>query len=135
MLELASRSFVFISDADKPALEKKKDYVEARFPGQWYTYADMSSGAITSEDFIETSYLMHCLTATFPEFDFAKFSFPQYGKVEYLAKFLRKSGLENGVVKSVVDQYKSSVFDTLKPRNVIAEYYELLTAIAHVVVL
>ena len=48
ILELGSREYFILSDADKSAIDKKKNRGN---PEYWYTYKDLDSDAITIEDF------------------------------------------------------------------------------------
>ena len=133
MLELANRKFFLISDADKPALEKKKEYEDARYPGVWYTYSDLHSDSITAEDFIDSEYLRKCAEDSLSGILLKGFVFPPYGKLLYLATELQKAGYKKEEANSLLNKFKSRVFEALTPSHITKDYYEMMSVVASLV--
>lgn len=55
LLELARRECLIVSDGDRPAIEKQKEYKKFRGYGVWKIYGEINSevNAVTGEDFIK----------------------------------------------------------------------------------
>ncbi len=133
MLELANRKFLLISDADKPARENKQRYEDARYPGVWYMYSDLSSDAITAEDFIDSEYLLKCAADSLVGISLNGLVFPPYGKLFHLSTFMQKAGCKKEEINTLLDNYKSKIFEDLTSSHITKDYYELLSVVADMV--
>ncbi|MCL2843210.1 MAG: ATP-binding protein, partial [Oscillospiraceae bacterium] len=67
-LELANRVYCVVSDSDRPAIEKRKEYQEKeQCEGAWYTYSEFVDGVHTAEDFIRHSFFKKSIEQAKPK--------------------------------------------------------------------
>ncbi|WP_082818063.1 ATP-dependent nuclease [Variovorax boronicumulans] len=97
ILELASRKCLIISDSDKPALEKKKDYEDARAWGEWVTLKDiLGEGFESGEDLFSLVALIRRAN----EFADSVGGLPHLALEEFAPKQSRWPIIQNWIVKS-----------------------------------
>lgn len=137
LLELSARNFVIISDNDKTAIERKKDFIKEKTHGKWLTYKDCYNEceAITGEDFLKKEYLVTVINSLSKE----KSEFvgnpnlgnATQGTVAELDRWLNKDcGIADPQVrKKTIDEIKERLFDSLKAANIDNAYYVFLTAL------
>lgn len=127
-LELAGRNYLIISDADTPALEKRKAFRPSSSSGVWKTLKDVfpGFGIETAEDLIDRNALVKRLAAlskSFPNLqrlDLASFS-PNEPALTTLKKWIASSGYVGDTVKTVLDEAKELIFAELRRDDVIPE--------------
>lgn len=132
-LELASRKCVIISDADAPAMEKKKQYLKIGAWGKWFTLRDIlgaASTVATGEDLILKTAIvkrankwrgqipsLSALTAASLE-----------GKphLTSLAQWLASAKLAQPELDKAVSELKNALFQGLKRDEISDEAEELV---------
>lgn len=117
ILILADKSFVVISDSDKPSLDKRKDFFEKypEFQNSWYDYANIISGISTVEDFLKSEYVEKSVKKSHPGFIFDKKK-TTIQNIEALVsgnkemkQQLKKELICNATVKDIKPDYKTFI--------------------------
>lgn len=136
VLELAGRDFILISDNDKAAQDRKKEFVKEKVNGTWYTYKDVDPKceAVSGEDFLKQEYIAHSISLLkkcFTELGGEPIYNGKIGIVAEINSWLEKtcSISEPQRRKEIINEFKEIAFDKLKPSNIDESYYSLLTAL------
>ena len=117
ILILADKSFVVISDSDKPSLDKRNDFFEKypEFQNSWYDYANIISGISTVEDFLKSEYVEKFIKKSHPEFTFDKKK-TTIQNIEVLVsgnkemkQQLKKELITNATAKDIKSDYKTFI--------------------------
>lgn len=117
ILILADKSFVVISDSDKPSLDKRNDFFEKypEFQNSWYDYANIISGISTVEDFLKSEYVEKSVKKSHPGFIFDKKK-TTIQNIEALVsgnkemkQQLKKELICNATVKDIKPDYKTFI--------------------------
>lgn len=133
ILELANRSWVVVSDGDKPAVEQQKQYDGE---GPWFRYDELmpDAGIVTGEDFIKVETLrshweaMRSENPALPEIKADDFVAGE-GRLRIIAKLLGAAGITGDQSKAVIESLKERVFSSLKASNIEDRYFDLLVAV------
>jgi len=134
MIELGKRDCIIISDSDKPAKEKQKEYKKEKGTGKWKTYQDVKSEikAITGEDFIRNSFITKqvnaALTDEMPKFTESDLS-QENSKTSMIKNWLIKNGMNAEQAKDALEDIKNKIFEDLKFENIEDTYFTLLKSI------
>ncbi len=103
ILDLADRKYFILSDADKVALQHKK---EMGNPSYWFIYKDLGSDAITIEDFYEQEFFFGIVKKVFEDnkisierFDLEK----ETDRINYIRNFLNNTSNSNPIIKNIKD--------------------------------
>lgn len=117
ILILADKSFVVISDSDKPSLDKRNDFFEKypEFQNSWYDYANIISEISTVEDFLKSEYVEKSVKKSHPGFIFDKKK-TTIQNIEALVsgnkemkQQLKKELICNATVKDIKPDYKTFI--------------------------
>ncbi len=134
LLKLANREAFIVSDNDKPAKDKKKEYEKNNGYGYWFTYEDIDSElkAITGEDFIKISIIIDILSKIKDEKGFdieiseSDFTDPK-GRLYIIDKWLIDNGIaEKEDRKEIINNIKDEIFSDLKYTHIEEYYYDFL---------
>lgn len=136
ILELAKRDCLIISDADKPAKEKQKDYKRQKGYGVWKRYDEISSRikAVTSEDFIKEKLIKevikkikesHSNLQGDPKFSSSN------GVIVTFKEWLKKNDVDSKKTKEILKEFKSLIFDSLHSDKIKDDYYIFLEDLVH----
>ena len=143
ILELGSRKYFVLSDADEAAKQKKK---EKGNPEYWYTYKDLGSEAISIEDFYENTFFTEIVQKVLKKYGIeleASILSEENNRMESIKRFLhkeRKDLLEErakannlkaaDIVKQISGEIKIECANAVKAKNVIRDKItEVLTAL------
>ena len=133
-LELANRTYCVISDSDKPALDKRKEYREKeQCQGEWYTYDDLVKGVFTLEDFIRHTAFrkpLEHVRQKYPElgsFDYTAFKGQTFRREEFIKNWIRGYVSDNDLVKSIVKEVKDALYSNITSASVEDSYYDFLS--------
>lgn len=133
ILELANRECIIISDSDKPAKEKQKDYQSEPKPYKWLCYDELINGeiAVTAEDFIKSDYITKTLKKYKERYGIDtitsdKLEHPK-GKIHAITEWIKPSS--KGNLKTDLNEIKEELFSNLKSTNIETKYYDLLKKI------
>lgn len=129
-----------MSDSDKPAQEKQKDFSEHK-KDIWYRYDEIYNvrTIVTSEDFIKTNILYSELrkllkakkiTTDISEQDIALAS---NGRVKLIEDTLNHAGIEKTVVKEILHDLKENIFTNLKYTQIEDDYYIFLSQLSSLI--
>lgn len=129
-----------MSDSDKPAQEKQKDFSENK-KDIWYRYDEIYNvrTIVTSEDFIKTNILYSELrkllkakkiTTDISEQDIALAS---NGRVKLIEDTLNHAGIEKTVVKEILHDLKENIFINLKYTQIEDDYYIFLSQLSSLI--
>ena len=130
IFELIGKKCFIISDNDKAAKEKQREFNKEQNVGVWLRYdeIDDTSIAISGEDYIESSLIIkvvnqisinHPNVKGSPDFTLKK------GVIANLETWL-KPQVSSEEVSSYIDEFKTSIFKDLKPTDILPSYYSLL---------
>lgn len=121
ILELANRECLIVSDADKPALEKRREYESPASWGRWLTLQDIfgdGSGIFTGEDLIRREAVVKrtndWLSKDFGVADLELADLkPGTPTIDGLKEWLRKAGIEGRRRDDVLNGLKTALYDGL----------------------
>lgn len=130
MLELAQRSWIVLSDSDKPAREQQKLY---RGAGKWVRYDEVlpSETVITGEDFVKAETLnpiLQRISTEYPGLDVLPSDDLKHpsGKLAVIRRWLHTATLPSDTVNEIIEDLKQVVFDHIKPSDIEEKYFRLL---------
>lgn len=140
ILDLIPREYLVLSDSDKPAQEKQKEFSEHK-KNIWYRYDEIYNGRIivTSEDFIKTNVLyselrkllkIKKITIEVSEQDIA---LAANGRVKLIEDKLNHAGIEKPVVKEILHDLKENIFTNLKYTQIEDDYYDFLSQLSNLI--
>lgn len=137
IMELAARDFIIISDSDRPAHDRKKEFIRDKVSGSWFTYKDIDATckAISGEDFLKMEYITHnisVLKKSHKELtEEPDFSVNEFGVISNINIWLDKkcSISDPQIRKEIINELKDLLFENLKSSNIDSSYYDLLTAL------
>ena len=120
ILDLASRKYFVLSDADKPATRKRRDM---RSPSYWYTYKDLDSEAVTLEDFYVKDFFQQVAQEVFQKHKFLCLPddwFQENDRIDSIKNFLhKKKEVEKEIdIKIIVDEIKECCIEKFTKKNV-----------------
>jgi hypothetical protein len=131
LLELANRNYIIISDCDKPAIEKQKEYNELMYHGQWKKYDDfgIDIDIITCEDFLKVDafkspckFIKNKYNFQY-DLDFEKLNISK-SKISVVEKWITENCSNNK--GEILREFKLTLFDDLKPSYINENYYLFL---------
>lgn len=137
IFELVNKNCIIISDCDKAAREKQKEFRKEKYYGDWYRYdeIDKESIAITGEDYLNDSAINKAVKKLIqmnpdlngiPDFTqkkgvIANFGLWLTGQRATLSKELNE----------YEDEFKNNIFSELKPADIAPSYYLFLLKLSH----
>jgi hypothetical protein len=132
MLQLASRLYLIVSDADKRAREEQTRFNKDRCYGKWMRYDELIAGfsPVTVEDFIKIEVVVGranetCLQMNIPETKhFQTLSHPDV--LAKIDKILKSEGILPEERKKYLENLKDRLIQGLKPDELRPEYYDLV---------
>lgn len=133
ILELANRECLILSDSDKPAKEKQKEFLSEPQKFEWKCYDDLTieQTAITAEDFVKSDYIIKTLEKFKIKYGLKPISLDNLdhpkGKMYVINEWLKSSAKED--LKKDLNEFKEDLFKHLKNSNIENKYYELLEKI------
>ncbi|MFO0818468.1 MAG: AAA family ATPase [Pirellulales bacterium] len=133
LLELASRQWLIVSDADKPAREQQRNY---RGDGKWFRYDELLNGstATTSEDFIKPDAFKPVLNEiqkrnpSLPKFDVSALSTSSH-RIHTIRQWLEAGGVTDEPLRILLDQIKEGLCESLKPAQIEDKYLDFCEAL------
>lgn len=139
LLEMAKRPCVIITDSDDPAREQQTEYISKRGYGLWKRYDELrgQTGILTSEDYLEDIYYLRCLkkvvSINHENMDLTTLTIPTgRTKLEGTKLVLRRQGLNDTEIKSVLTALKDELHESLTRTNIKEEYYEMLVDLVNI---
>ncbi len=137
ILDLIPRKYLVLSDSDKPAKEKQKDFSQHK-PDTWYRYDEIYNEriVITSEDFIKTNILYSELSKLLKIKGIDKIITEQdiilapNGRIKLIEDKLNQAGIDKNIIKEVLHDLKENIFTNLKFTQIEDDYYEFLKQLA-----
>lgn len=137
ILDLIPRKYLVLSDSDKPAKEKQKDFSQYK-PDTWYRYDEIYNErtVITSEDFIKTNILYSELSKLLKIKGIDKIITEQdiilapNGRIKLIEDKLNQAGIDKNIIKEVLHDLKENIFTNLKYTQIEDDYYEFLKQLA-----
>lgn len=137
---LSGREVMIVTDADPPALERKKDYVRSSYYGEWSTYKDLGADDTykTAEDFIEQAHCLEVLKAVCAEKGHNFTNEPDFtanSRLKAIDTWLALQGIAEKTVKiELIDSFKDALFDKLEQKHILDAYNVIVDALAQRVV-
>jgi predicted ATP-dependent endonuclease of OLD family len=132
IFELSNKKCLIISDNDKPAVEKQKEFKSERLYGTWKRYDEIYTNANikTGEDFITAE----CINAALAKIKITEKRLTdtpnlggKNGVIKEIESWMFNCGITDKVEHSkLINEFKSMIFDTLKYSEINAEYFEFL---------
>lgn len=133
ILDLIPRKYIVLSDSDKPAKEKQKEFSQYN-SNTWFRYDEVYKDRIiiTSEDFVKTNILYaelnkilksRKLEVNITEQDII---LSPNGRIKFIEESLRKSNIEKDTIKEILHDLKENIFTNLKCTQIEEYYYEFL---------
>ncbi|SCW82633.1 AAA family ATPase [Mucilaginibacter sp. NFR10] len=132
LFELSNKKCLVISDNDKPAIEKQKEFKAERMYGIWKRYDEIYSNSTikTGEDYIT----MDCISSALAKIKVNEkrlIDMPilngKNGVMKDVENWIFKCGINDKLESAkITNDFKSAIFDTLKPSEIKEEYYEFL---------
>jgi len=139
LLELANRKCIIISDNDKAAIEKQREFDKSKGYGKWFKYKDIDPDieAITGEDFISTTYIFECIGKFKDDFKeliaFKGQQISTVGKLSSIHRECKEIGMAEDKIKEFIDKLKNRIFDDLTPASVVSDYYQMINKLADLI--
>jgi hypothetical protein len=133
--ELAERTCFIVSDNDKPAIEKQKEFNKEKFYGTWLRYDEIDKKRTekTGEDFLKTSFLDKTWETTKSHYgikeDIVLNHSSKDGVISSLSKILALKKINDS--KQIIDEYKNTLFDNLKQTNIDKSYYSFIQELSN----
>ena len=128
--ELAERSCFILSDNDKPAIEKQKEFKKEKIYGTWLRYDEVDSKRKekTGEDFLKTDYLDKVWSNVRVQYNLGDDIVLNHSSKDGVISSLQKLLTSNKTTdsKQIIDDYKNQLFDNLKRTNINESYYSFL---------
>lgn len=129
ILELANRGCIIISDGDKVALEKQKNY---HGHGAWYRYDQLLSegSELTGEDFVKAECFLPLIEkirskhSHLPELNVRDFQASP--RLHVIKNWLTRGRVAQEECKLILEQLKEEVFAGVKISNIEDKYFEML---------
>lgn len=133
ILDLIPRKYIVLSDSDKPAKEKQKEFSQYN-PNTWFRYDEIYKDRIiiTSEDFVKTNILYaelnkilksKKLEVAITEQDII---LSPNGRIKFIEESLRKADIKKDTIKEILHDLKENIFTNLKYTQIEEDYYEFL---------
>lgn len=140
ILDLIPRKYLVLSDSDKPAKEKQKDYSQYK-ADIWYRYDEIYNERtiITSEDFIKTNILYSELNKLLKaqkvgvEITEQDIILAPNGRTKLIEDKLNQAGIEKATIKEILHDLKENVFTNLKYTQIEDDYYEFLKQLINLI--
>ena len=140
ILDLVPRKYIVLSDSDKPAKEKQKDFSQYK-PDIWYRYDEIYSERkiITSEDFIKTNILYlelnKILKAKKIEIEITEqdIILAPNGRIKLIEDKLNHAKIEKGTIKEILHDLKENIFSNLKSTQIEEDYYDFLKQLVNLI--
>lgn len=140
ILDLIPRKYLVLSDSDKPAKEKQKDFSQYK-PDIWYRYDEIYNERIiiTSEDFIKTNILYSELNKLLKakkvgvEITEQDIILAPNGRTKLIEDKLNQAGIEKATIKEILHDLKENVFTNLKNTQIEDDYYEFLKQLINLI--
>lgn len=136
VFEFTNRKCIIVSDADKMAREKQREYKKQKGYGIWKRYDEIDDActAVTGEDFIKNNLINQAIEVIKKRHtgltQAPTLSNPK-GKIFAIETWLKACGLnKSDQVKSVVNEIKEFVFEKATPSDVETSYYQFLNKLA-----
>ena len=135
ILELQNKNYYIISDSDKPAKEKEKEF-KNNCSGKWIEYGKIVNGVITLEDFVKNEKIKQALQSLFTLKDYSSLVNLDISFVDNLNKnkleIITKECLKfnNNLDKKVLqNKLKEKIFSKIDTSEILDSYSEVLTYI------
>jgi len=132
IFEFTNRNLLILSDSDKVALEKQKEFLKQKIYGEWLTFGDISSSftQTTSEDFLKLEFLKKGI-AEVKKLESKLTGDPDYtnlrnGILSNITTWIISTGVSVDLKNELLEKYKDWLFENLKPTDIGDEYYSLL---------
>ena len=118
ILDLANRKYFVLSDADKPATQKRE---AMQNPTYWYTYKDLDSEAVTLEDFYTEEFFQdiaqkvlkkHTILCSTDDW------FEENNRIDSIKIFLYKKSIGKVKIQKTVDEIKEGCSEKFAKKNV-----------------
>lgn len=141
IIALAERRVLIVSDHDKPALEARKAFIDARLGDGWVTYKELegdASIAVTAEDFVKAEALKtafdklcsnHNVEAKLGIADVSGAS-----RLDAMKGKLAAAGVSGDNLKQLLDELKSMIFEALEVGHIEQNYSTVTTALETAVI-
>jgi hypothetical protein len=133
ILELANKKCTVLSDGDKPAKEKQKEY---RGYGKWFRSDELltSEPAITAEDFIKPEQFLPAIASvrvSHPQLpDIKADELNSVSKLAHIKVWLERGKIPHDAQKDILNGIKENVFNDLKPSHIEDKYFMLMEQLA-----
>lgn len=137
LLQLASRECLILSDDDKAAKDKQKEFKKTKGYGIWLRYSEVDDSveAVTGEDFIKSEVIVECIRSLKETREFAKdFTsktlLSTKGKMDSIQKWLKGQNIADEEQKLIIEAVKNHLFAHLKSSQIEDSYYSYLSKVA-----
>ncbi|WP_158989781.1 ATP-dependent endonuclease [Mucilaginibacter sp. L196] len=132
IFELTNKKCIVISDNDKAAIEKQKEFKKERIYGVWKRYNEIYSNAsiITGEDFLTSEHIGKVvnklkidnpLLLTNPVIE------SNVGILAEIQSWVKSNGIvDNQDISKILEQFKNLIFDTFKGTDTKNDYFLFL---------
>lgn len=138
LLELAGRSCIIVSDADRAAKEKQKEFQEIRGHGKWLRYDEVLAGskAETGEDFLSDAAFTAGIVSLKKKYSVlsGEPAKTATGRIDEVRKWFNLQGIAGDQHKEMLNYLKTALFETLTPTHIDATYYDYLKALKPMVI-
>jgi len=132
IFELSNKKCLIISDNDRPALEKQKEFKQEHLYGTWKRYDEIynNSAIKTGEDYI-TKECINLAVSKIRNNDKRLITLPDLngktGIIKEIESWIFNSGITDKLeISKISNDFKSAIFDSLKAADIKPEYFEFL---------
>lgn len=116
ILDLVDRKYFVLSDADQPAIQKKR---EMGNPDYWYTYQDLGSDGITIEDFYKQDFFNDIVKVVLLQHKIIiqDADITVVNRIKFVKDFLIKNDTEQKLVNEITKEIKLNCIKDIKKTN------------------
>jgi len=139
LLEMANRKCIIVSDNDKAAIEKQREFDKSKGYGKWFKYKDIDPDieAITGEDFIATAYIVKCIAKFKDEYpELVAFNGQRIttsGKLSSIHRECKEIVMAEDKIKEFIEKLKNCIFDELTQVSIDDTYYQMINKLSDLV--
>jgi energy-coupling factor transporter ATP-binding protein EcfA2 len=135
IFEIINRFCLIISDDDKPAIKKQKEFLKQQYYGVWKRYSEIydSCSAITGEDFIKESLINKSIAEIKKDNkDFIKpFKLDKTkGTLLCIQNWLTENGVDPKSMKPIINDIKVIIYNNLSSTDIKKSYFNFLKCLS-----
>lgn len=128
LLEMARRNWIVISDGDKPAIQRQKEY---SWDGKWHRYDELhpDSDVVTAEDFFNAKKARSVLSKVCKRHSIdlpREFIIPDSDRLSSFKSQLMRASTAEEDVRAIISDFKDELIESGKPADLRDIYFQVM---------